>query len=100
MFKWSSPNDVTAVCIPPGARLRVSHLPRYSRQAAFLAPSDELTFVELDVPENRYRDALRFACGSVLLLQCVEEGVCFQVVSTDSAESELYGPQLEFGRLR
>jgi len=63
----------------------------------YLAPLDELTFVELNVPENRFRDALRFAGGSVLLLQCVEEGVCFQVVSTDSSEPE-FGPQVEFDR--
>jgi hypothetical protein len=64
----------------------------------YLTPLDELTFVELDVPENRYRDALRFASGSVLLLQSVEEGVCFQVVSTDSTEPEPYRPRVEFDR--
>ena len=39
---------------------------------------------------------LRFPGGSVLLLQCVKVGVCFEVLSTDSREPEHYGPRLEF----
>src|SRR4051812_8615279 len=33
LFKWrSGSNDVTAVCVPPGSRLRVSHLPPYAER--------------------------------------------------------------------
>jgi hypothetical protein len=87
---------VTIIWIPPGSRLRVSQLPDESAQTALFTPLEEMTFLELDAAEHRYRDALRLRSGGILPLQCVEEGVCFQIISTESKEPAAYGPRVEF----
>ena len=89
------PAPVTIVCIPPGSRLVVSQLPAGSTQSALFTPLDEMTFIELETSQQRYRGAFRLRSGGILLLQCVEEGVCFRVISTELREPEFYGPTVD-----
>src|SRR3954453_14441935 len=47
-------NDVCAVCIPPGARLRLEQTN---------GPAEEVTFTQITATVNSYRDAIRFPNG-------------------------------------
>ena len=80
--------DVVAVCIPPGANLRVSGLSKHTQKEFGVGPAERITFVELSADAYQYRDAIRFRSGRTLLLQLLDEGVRFEVLSLDSTESE------------
>jgi hypothetical protein len=81
--------NVTAVCVPPGARLRVSQLSSYLQRQFCLGAVEEVTFTELSAAAYEFRDAIRFANGACVLLQHLEEGVCFDVLSSGSTEPEV-----------
>src|SRR5262245_34775920 len=66
---------INAVCIPPGARLRISELPKGVRRKYSLDPVEEVTFTELTADAYQFRDAIRFRNGATLPLQRFEEGV-------------------------
>jgi hypothetical protein len=86
-------NNLTAVCIPPGARLQVSQLPRHIRREFNLGSVEEVTFVELSAEAYQYRDAIQFRTGKSLLLQYFDEGVRLKVLSLASSEPET--PEME-----
>ena len=89
---WLSPQTeldiIPAVCIPPGARLRMSRVPNQMQRSQALNPSEDVTFVQLSADAYRYRDAIRFDNGCKVVLQTLGEGVPFEVVSLDIAEPE------------
>src|SRR5258705_10717432 len=64
---WLNPPEpvsgVCAVCVPPGARLRVSHLSKYTRRAHCLGPVEEATFTELHADAYQFRDVILFRNG-------------------------------------
>jgi hypothetical protein len=82
------PVGITAVCIPPGARLRVSLLSKGIRRKFCLGPVEEVTFTELTAEAYQFRDAIRLPNGSSLPLQQLDEGVHFEVLSLGSSEPE------------
>jgi hypothetical protein len=51
---------VTAVCIPPGARLRMSEITSQIRHEYGLDPVEAVTFVQLSAEAYQYRDAISF----------------------------------------
>jgi hypothetical protein len=91
---WLSPpplrnEKIPAVCIPPGARLRLTDVPRDMQQEFGIGPVEEVTFVELSASAYRYRDGIRFENGREVLLQNIREGVRLDVLSLESAEPEV-----------
>jgi len=89
---WFNPQmeleSVPAVCIPPGARLRMNRVPEQMQRNNALQPVEEVTFVQLSAEAYRYRDAIRFDNGCRVLLQNLAEGLPFEVLSLDIEERE------------
>jgi hypothetical protein len=78
-----------AVCIPPGARLRLRDIPDYLQQSLDVGAVEEVTFVEKSLEAFAYRDGVRFANGREVLLQRLQCGQRVEVLSLDSGESKL-----------
>jgi len=89
---WLNPraelNRIPAVCIPPGARLRMSSVPENLRKGYDLRCVEEVAFVQLSANAYRYRDAIRFNNGRQETLQALSEGIAFEVLSLDLRERE------------
>ena len=66
--------SVVAVCIPPGASLRVWDIPEYLQREIDVRRTEEVTFTQITASPFRYRDAIRFRNGRQILLQRLEEG--------------------------
>ncbi len=75
-----------AVCIPPGARLRVLSFPERLRGTLDVEPEEELTFTQVTAAWNQFRDALRTRSGQEILLQAVGPGLEVEVVSVSLAD--------------
>jgi hypothetical protein len=89
--QWRRINDdmkraLPAVCIPPGARLHVDRIPSPMRRRFGVGSREEVTFVQLTAEPFRYRDAIRFNNGQVILLQKLSEGLRMDVLSLALAE--------------
>lgn len=77
---------IPAVCIPPGARLRLQDIPPHWQEQFGVGPIEEVTFVQLSADVYCYRDALRFRNGLTLLLQKFSEGQRVAVRCLELAE--------------
>jgi hypothetical protein len=75
-----------AVCIPPGAGLRVWDIPEYLQREIDVRRTEEVTFAQITASSFRYRDAIPFRNGHEVLLQRLEEGQRVRVPSLSSAE--------------
>ena len=75
-------DKVTAVCVPPGAQLRLRDIPARLRQNLNVQDEEEVVFTQLSAEANRHRDAVRFGCGCEVLLQELEQGQRVFVIST------------------
>lgn len=71
---------VCAVCVPPGALLRLYGIPEDIQRSAGVGAREEVTFTELTASRNQYRDAVRFTNGNEVLLQRFGAGVGVQVL--------------------
>ena len=89
---WLKPqmelDQVPAVCIPPGTRLRMTRVPEQMQRTDVVGPVEQVTFVQLSPEAYRYRDAIRFDNGCLEILQTFAEGVPFQVLSLDVDQRE------------
>jgi hypothetical protein len=85
-FNPPQTDAVCAVCIPPGARLRLLGLhPRLQRQ--YGADAEEtVTFTQITAAVHSYRDAVRFRNGREVRLQDLYEGMRVRVVDLSLAE--------------
>jgi hypothetical protein len=88
---WSIPNPATsqcvvAVCIPPGARLRLWDIPAYLQREFEVRRTEEVTFTQLTASPFRFRDAIRFRNGQEILLQKLQEGQRVRVLSLSMAD--------------
>ena len=81
LFRSSTP----AVCIPPGARLRLHDIPPALQQRLGVGEVEDVSFVQQNVEAFRYRDAVRFANGKEVLLQLLRFGQRVDVLSLSSA---------------
>lgn len=73
---------VSAVCIPPGARLLLTGLPRKVQASLQVRPSETVVFTEISDRSYSYRDALLLLNGTRVLLQDLPEGLHAVVLST------------------
>ncbi len=88
---WLNPpplriDKIPAVCIPPGARLRMNSIPRELQKELGVGETEEVTFVELSASAYRYRDGVRFPNGREILLQYLDEGLPVDVLSLGGSE--------------
>jgi hypothetical protein len=77
---------VPAVCIPPGARLRLGDIPERLQKELGVDASEEVTFTQVTAAVNSYRDAVRFKNGREVRLQELREGQRVQVLDLSCAE--------------
>jgi hypothetical protein len=77
---------VVAVCIPPGAQLRVWDIPEYLQREIGVRRTEEVTFTQITTSPFQYRDAIRFRTGCQILLQRLEEGQRIRVLSLSVAD--------------
>jgi hypothetical protein len=75
-------DDVCAVCVAPGTRLLMSHIPDRLRREFSLNMVEDVTFMQLSAEAFQFRDAIVFANGKELVLQSIPAGVMFQVLRT------------------
>jgi hypothetical protein len=85
---------VCAVCIPPGARLRLEDIPMRLQHEYAVGPCEDVTFTQISALANSYRDAVRFTNGREVRLQELREGQRVTVVDLSMAED------LDLARLR
>jgi hypothetical protein len=93
-FNPPKTEPVPAVCIPPGARLRLQDIPARLQQEFAVGPSEDVTFTQITAAVNSYRDAVRFANGREIRLQELREGQHVCVLDLSMAE------ELDLERLR
>ena len=77
MVRWlfeDAKSDRVAVCIPPGARLRLTGIPDVMQKSLNINANEEVTFTQLTAAANSYRDAIRFNNGCEVLLQKLKDG--------------------------
>jgi hypothetical protein len=90
--------DIPAVCIPPGARLSLSGIPKRLQMDLGVDVDEEVSFTQLTAASNTYRDAVRFRNGYHARLQDLSEGVRAKVLDLSLAEEfepvheERFGP--------
>lgn len=78
---------VPVVCIPPGARLRMLHIPDDLRKSRRLRPVEDVWFTAVGEEPERFRDAIRFSDGRLIELQSLPERICFLVLSLGSDDN-------------
>lgn len=85
-FNPSRPEPVCAVCIPPGARLRLEDMPMRLQQEYYVGPVEEVTFTQISALVNSYRDAVRFSNGQNVRLKELREGQRVTVLDLSAVE--------------
>ncbi|SPE32109.1 conserved hypothetical protein [Candidatus Sulfopaludibacter sp. SbA6] len=85
---------VPAVCIPPGARMKLLDIPARLQQDLGVGPCEAVTFTQISAAVNSYRDAVRFSNGREVRLQELREGQRVRVLDLSLAE------ELDLERLR
>jgi hypothetical protein len=84
--QWEPPQNVSAVCVPPGARLMLSDIPKWLGRELGVGEIEEVKFVQIGVEANVYHDAVHFENGRQILLQALDEGQRVKVLSLDLVE--------------
>ena len=87
LFNAPQMKPVPAVCIPPGARLRLQDIPAYLQLNLKVGSVEEVTFTQLTAAVNTHRDAVRFKNGRHICLQELQEGQWVKVLDLSSAEA-------------
>jgi len=85
-FTMPKMEPVPAVCIPPGARLRLADIPVRLQQELGVKEQEDVVFTQTSATVNTYRDAVRFSNGRELNLQELREGQRVRVTSLALAE--------------
>jgi hypothetical protein len=83
---------IPAVCIPPGARLKVQSVPVNIQRVFRAAPGDDVLFTEITATWGQFRDGLRVQGKEEILLQSLGEGLEVQVIDLASSQE---APQRE-----
>jgi hypothetical protein len=79
---------VCAVCIPPGAHLRLDEIPPALQHEFRVSPTEEVTFTQTSAAVNTYRDAVRFSSGLEVRLQSLFPGQRVVVLDLGGAGPE------------
>jgi hypothetical protein len=85
-FNPSRSKPVCAVCIPPGARLRLQDIPTRLQHEFGIGPVEDVTFTQISAAAHTYRDAVRFLNGREIRLQELREGQRVRVLDLSAAE--------------
>jgi hypothetical protein len=93
-FQPPEADPIPAVCIPPGARLRLEDIPARLQTEYCVGPVEEVTFTQISAAAHSYRDAVRFPNGREVRLQELREGQRVRVLDLSAAE------ELDLDRLR
>jgi hypothetical protein len=83
--------ETPAVCIPPGARLRLRDVPQDLQLQLGVRATEEVTFVQLSAEAYEHRDAVRFDNGREILLQRLHRGQQAEVLSLASDDLQYKG---------
>lgn len=86
--RWWSVKQTPAVCVPPGARLRLRDIPEDLQQQFGIGGTEEVTFLQLSATAYEFRDAVRFSNGREILLQKLQCGQQVDVQSLSSGDLE------------
>jgi hypothetical protein len=78
---------VPAVCIPPGASLRLMDIPEKLQREFGIGPAEEVKFTQLTAAAHVYRDAVRFSNGREILLQGLRRGQRVRVLTLGPQDS-------------
>jgi len=84
----ADPSPIPAVCIPPGAHLRLSDIGDGIRGRHAVGAEEEVTFEQLTAAANTYRDAIAFRSGLKIRLQELPEGQRVTVLSLGASQTE------------
>jgi hypothetical protein len=84
--------DAPAVCVPPGALLRVRDIALNLQVELDIGPKEIVTFTQTGILTNAYHDAIRFSNGRQILLQALKEGQRVHVMSLTGGETRDLGP--------
>ena len=90
-FLRSRRNGPPAVCVPPGAHVRLEPVDCGLRQRLGLEESEEAVFIQLTADEFSHRDGLQFRNGGLVSLQEVPTGQRAYIVSTSGLPEETQG---------
>jgi len=93
-FNPPKTEPVPAVCIPPGAKLRLADIPARLQHEFNVGLVEDVTFTQISAAVNSYRDAVRFENGREVRLQELREGQRVTVLDLSVAE------ELDLDRLR
>ena len=88
--EWLAPRKTCgfpAVCVPPGARLFVTDVPRSLQSRFGIGSTEVVTFTQRSSQMYTYRDCVRFTSGAQVLLQELPEGLRAVVLSTECQET-------------
>jgi hypothetical protein len=91
-LRWLYPRKkcgLTAVCIPPGARLLISEVPKGAKPGFELLELETVEFAQLSERSYAYRDALKLSDGETVLLQRLPEGLRATVMALAPVEEEV-----------
>jgi hypothetical protein len=80
-FSAPAGEKVPAVCIPPGAQLRLRDIPTRLQRKLNVRDEEEVVFTQLSADPDTHRDAVRFRSGREVLLQELDEGQRVFVIS-------------------
>jgi hypothetical protein len=84
--------EIPAVCIPPGAILRLMDIPANLQSEFGVGPDETVGFTQTSALAQTFHDAVRFTNGRVALLQFLKEGQRLRVLSLGAQETE-YVPE-------
>jgi hypothetical protein len=87
------PSRLPAVCVPPGARLRLYDMPEDLQRRLSVGAVEEVTFIEQSLEAFTHRDGVRFANGREILLQQLTCGQGAEVLSLGGADEEPQPPR-------
>jgi len=94
-FSAPAGEKIPAVCVPPGAQLRLREIPARLRRKLNVLEEEEVVFTQLSVEANRHRDAVRFRNGREVLLQELEPGQRVFIIDTSLLDEPPEAPECE-----
>jgi hypothetical protein len=77
------PSTVVAVCIPPGAQLRLYCITEQMQRQLGVSAVEEVVFTQRTANANVHRDSIRFENGKEVLLQQLKCGQRITVLRLD-----------------
>jgi hypothetical protein len=99
-FNPDSDHPVPAVCIPPGARLRLQDIPESIQTNLGVKAEEEVVFTEITAAAFTYRDAVRFWNGREVRLQALREGQRVTILSLAGEDGWQVDLEAEINRRR